>query len=178
MNKAVFLLLILFSPMLSAQDLASYWVVDEQWRMQRLAQVQFGLLLPPSPFTTDGCSGGMSRGWETISSIYPRFGQQFGKRPPWESCCHDHDRQYWLGETQDGYVRRLEADQQLRACVIAQVPQATDSIMAETGLSAAEVADIFRFAGNIMYLAVRVGGKPCSGLPWRWGYGWAACARP
>ena len=28
---------------------------------------------------------------------------------------------------------------------------------------------------SLMYRAVRLGGIPCSGLPWRWGYGWPEC---
>jgi hypothetical protein len=33
----------------------------------------------------------------------------------------------------------------------------------------------FRVIGDLMYFAVRAGGKPCSPFPWRWGYGWPNC---
>ena len=39
------------------------------------------------PFTTDGCSGGMSIIWRFIS----------GHNPPWEGACIIHDRAYWMG---------------------------------------------------------------------------------
>ena len=42
-------------------------------------------------------------------------------------------------------------------------------------LSTEEVARIYKVIGDLMYRAVRIGGVPCSGLPWRWGYGWPEC---
>jgi len=39
------------------------------------------------PFTTDGCSGGMSWFWKTF----------LRKPPPWEDLCVEHDRLYWQG---------------------------------------------------------------------------------
>jgi hypothetical protein len=107
--------------------------------------------LPPTPFTTDGCSGLMSFFWRTV----------LHKPPPWESCCVDHDRAYWIG----GAKRlRLEADAKLMRGVI------------DNG---------HPYWAVIMFIAVRIGG----GLPlpsvrrveerWRvffggvrWGYGW------
>lgn len=44
-------------------------------------------MLERKPFTTDGCSGGMSWFWETF----------FNKLPPWEDLCIKHDREYWHG---------------------------------------------------------------------------------
>jgi hypothetical protein len=37
------------------------------------------------------------------------------------------------------------------------------------------VGFIYQGIADLMYRAVRLGGIPCSGLPWRWGYGWPAC---
>ena len=56
------------------------------------------------PFTTDGCSGGMSWFWRKI----------FSKPPPWEDLCIDHDHTYWAGGTK---AERLEADRELAAGV-------------------------------------------------------------
>lgn len=39
------------------------------------------------PFTTDGCSAGMSAGWKLL----------FGQLPPWQGHCVAHDRLYWAG---------------------------------------------------------------------------------
>jgi len=30
---------------------------------------------------------------------------------------------------------------------------------------------------EIMYRAVRLGGAPCTTLPWRWGFGWPKCEK-
>lgn len=43
----------------------------------------------PAPFTTDGCSGGMS--WT--------YGILFNKDLPWHGACVEHDRAYWYGGT-------------------------------------------------------------------------------
>jgi len=39
------------------------------------------------PFTTDGCSGGMSLLWRKV----------IGHPPPWEDLCVEHDRAYHVG---------------------------------------------------------------------------------
>lgn len=59
---------------------------------------------PDYPFTTDGCSGGMSRLWRRL----------FKTPPPWEGCCEAHDRLYWRGGTAQ---QRSMADYKLMACV-------------------------------------------------------------
>lgn len=43
------------------------------------------------PFTTDGCSGGMSWLWRKIAR----------RAPPWEGACVEHDRAYWQGGTRE-----------------------------------------------------------------------------
>ena len=45
----------------------------------------------------------------------------------------------------------------------------------EYGLSVDQVEVLYDSIAGLMYRAVRIGGVPCSGLPWRWGYGWPAC---
>ncbi len=59
------------------------------------------------PFTTDGCSGGMSASYRLL----------FRKPPPWEGCCVAHDRVYWQGGTADS---RKQADKALYLCVKAR----------------------------------------------------------
>jgi hypothetical protein len=49
------------------------------------------------PFTTDGCSGGMTAGWQFISH----------KPPPWNDCCVTHDKAYWAGGSS---AQRKQAD--------------------------------------------------------------------
>ena len=56
------------------------------------------------PFTTDGCSGGMSASWRLI----------FRRAPPWEGECVEHDRAYHAGGTR---AERVEADRILAAAV-------------------------------------------------------------
>ncbi len=52
------------------------------------------------PFTTDGCSGGMSWFWRTF----------LGHPPPWEGDCVEHDKAYWEGGTKE---QRRKADLKL-----------------------------------------------------------------
>ena len=117
---------------------------------ERLTQLMLDPHIALDPFQTDGCSGGMSASWRGLVKRFPSLAKH-GKQPPWEACCIQHDKQYWLGG--DAAMRKA-ADLTLKQCV------------ANRGYP--EVA-------RVMYAAVRVGGKPCSGLPWRWGYGWPAC---
>ena len=58
----------------------------------------------PEGFTTDGCSGMMSRFWrKTLKRI-----------PPWEWCCVEHDFHYWRGGF---FMDRPHADRALFVCV-------------------------------------------------------------
>ncbi|HEU5323093.1 MAG TPA: hypothetical protein VFX28_19970, partial [Methylomirabilota bacterium] len=62
--------------------------------------------VPPSPFTTDGCSG-----WPD------------GR---WQACCVEHDLVYWCGGTAE---ERRQADARLRACVASTGRPATAAVM-------------------------------------------------
>lgn len=62
---------------------------------------------PDTPFTTDGCSGGMSWLWRKV----------LDKSPPWEGACIEHDKAYWYGGTKQ---QRLNADRQLASQVALQ----------------------------------------------------------
>jgi hypothetical protein len=119
-----------------------------------------------APFVSDGCSGGMSDFWAAAAAGIPAFERLAGLQPPWESCCTVHDRAYHdaggATEAAASAVARLQADAALRQCIAATAPgpdrQATWDAIAEA-----------------MFQAVRLGGLPCTGLSWRWGYGFAQC---
>lgn len=96
------------------------------------------------PFTTDGCSGGMSWAWRRLT----------GRPPPWEGACVDHDRVYHRGGT---------ASDRLAADVLLML-----SVAAGAGNSDHRGRPYLAIA---MFLGVRLGGAPWWPLPWRWGYG-------
>lgn len=148
----------------------------ETWRMQRLAQVQTDPAVEIEPFTTDGCSGGMSDAWLYMARWFPSFKARYGETPPWQDCCVQHDKLYWRGATDAGYERRLEADRALRQCV-QQVGRTNSASLAEEhDLDREQVERGFEIASQLMYRAVRIGGEPCTVFPWRWGYGWPPCS--
>lgn len=113
-------------------------------------------------FQTDGCSGGQSARWRRFATHSDWFSKRFGPAPPWESCCLAHDQKYHNAAksttADDSFNNRLRADQALRICV------------AQTGDSGGYPA-----MANLMYLSVRLGGGPCTGFSWRWGFGLAPC---
>jgi hypothetical protein len=133
-----------------------------------------------APFRSDGCSGGLSTGWAFISATLPTIARRHGHRPPWENCCIAHDRAYHLGGASDGdakasFEARRTADEELRVCVIRTGEDRLDALSAGYGLNREEVSRLYRTIADIMYRAVRLGGAPCSGLAWRWGFGWPQC---
>jgi len=132
-----------------------------------------------APFTTDGCSGGMSATWKTVAEMFPGFAELHEHTPPWESCCVTHDQAYHLGGAvltpKASFDARLEADQILEQCVLATAAENYDMLQAEYGVTVPQIDTAFRMISSAMFDAVRFGGGPCSGLPWRWGYGWPQC---
>ena len=101
-------------------------------------------------FTSDGCSGGMSSLWRAFhrqDSSQERTDQHL----PWLACCLAHDESYWRGGSEQ---QRLDSDVALKQCVKKKGYPKTASLM---------------------YAAVRLGGGPCTGFSWRWGYGWKDC---
>jgi hypothetical protein len=147
----------------------------EELDLSRLSRVQADPAKAIAEFTTDGCSGGLSEGWATLSRLLPAFRTAFGDRPPYEFCCAAHDRAYWRGETVQGYAKRLEADETLRHCVVAYGAQHRAEFAERFHLPEDAIVTNFQAIGDLMYFAVRAGGKPCSPFPWRWGYGWPNC---
>lgn len=133
-----------------------------------------------APFTSDGCSGGMSAAWRIASSAFPVLAQRHGEHPPWESCCIEHDRLYHKGGPRDAnaqgsFEARRAADEQLHQCVIRIGDERVEVLAAEYGLKENEVKSIYQRVADVLYRAVRMGGAPCTGLPWRWGFGWPDC---
>jgi hypothetical protein len=144
--------------------------------MQRLAEAKAGAT--PTRFASDGCSAGMSALWSLVAEDVPPFAERFGDRPPWEHCCVSHDWLYWRGATEDGYAARAAADEALRACVTASARALDPGVLGAAPLAGADLEALFARVADLMHAAVRAGGMPCSGLPWRWGYGWPHCALP
>ena len=133
----------------------------------------------PNPFTTDGCSGGLSSTWQAVAAYWPQFARDHQQQPPFELCCVSHDRAYHqAGAAQvavDSYAARLAADRALQLCVV-ETGQARQAELAVLyGVSELQVAEAYELLAGSLYYAVRFGGGPCSGLSWRWGYGYEAC---
>jgi hypothetical protein len=183
--RAFGLALILFSPcMARAQDAQSLVLLDDlEFRIEvgqheRLIKRRVGATR--SAFASDGCSGNLSTGWELVSKTLPAVAKHHGDRPPWEPCCIAHDRLYHEGgapnlDAKGSFVARRTADEQLRLCVIRTGEDRLDALSADYKLSRDEVSRAYRMIAELMYRAVRFGGGPCTGLAWRWGFGWPQC---
>lgn len=132
-----------------------------------------------APFTTDGCSGGLSQVWALVAENFPDFHETHADEPPWQGCCVTHDRAYHnAGGAQDAatsYSARLHADEILRGCVIQTADARMDDLMSLYDVDEDQVRAAYNTIAGAMYLAVRFGGAPCSGLPWRWGFGYPQC---
>ncbi len=146
----------------------------EEFRLTQLAVAQSNGEL--APFSTDGCSGNLSASWALLAKQIPQMKVELGEKPPWEDCCVAHDRAYWRGEVEDGFNLRLVADRQLRQCVVDTGARLAPDWSSRFSLSEAQVEQGFSVTAELMFQAVRLGGQPCSLLPWRWGYGWPGCA--
>jgi len=130
-----------------------------------------------SPFETDGCSGNVSEGWtsavKTLSNISDDFSKKYSdqKNIPFESAGISHDKIYHQGV--GGYVSRLNAGNQLRADIIKYGINNWQDIIENTPLKTKEeVVFVFEKIAEVIYRSVRVGGFPCSGQPYAWGYGY------
>ncbi|MEM7564913.1 MAG: hypothetical protein AAF353_17975 [Pseudomonadota bacterium] len=171
----VFLPIVFAAPALNANPLNQATRLLENISMQRLHQQQSQPGVIIEPFKSDGCSGGLSESWKTLASLWPEFANAIGDEPPWEYCCTAHDRDYWRGESIEGFDKRLASDTKLRQCVIQSGDDQGASIANRLGLSLSEVKEVFNLTAELMFHAVRIGGGPCTGLAWRWGHGWPGC---
>ena len=145
----------------------------------------------PNAFSSDGCSGGLSTAWRAMSKRFPALAEAHQDSPPWEHCCISHDRAYhwaggnwaggnWAGGAKDApesYALRLAADKALRHCVREAGRERIPELAARYGLTVEQIEAMYKVLAETMFDAVRVGGPPCSGLPWRWGYGYPPCSR-
>lgn len=156
---------------------AAFVALERQQMLQLSAQQQRpGILI--DAFRSDGCSGGMSQSWSYLSNLLPLFAEYAGAEPPWEHCCVAHDRDYWQGETKNGFEERHQSDARLRACVRDTGEQGGAEIAQTLSLPQQEVVEMINLTSELMYQAVRLGGGPCTGLAWRWGHGWPECSAP
>ncbi|MDH3386440.1 MAG: hypothetical protein OEN02_00930 [Gammaproteobacteria bacterium] len=159
-----------------ADVLGDAMMLLENQQMQRLAQQQNRPGVVIGAFRSDGCSGGLSEAWTFVAGISPEFARIIGSKPPWEYCCVAHDESYWRGESDNGFEKRQQADADLRACVRRAGEEQSADIAKRLGLLRQDVLDLIYTTADLMYQAVRLGGGPCTGLPWRWGHGWPECA--
>jgi hypothetical protein len=132
------------------------------------------------PFVTDGCSGGLSDTWRVVADTFPGFADSFENKPPWEICCVVHDRAYHNASdartAQDSFDARLTADQKLRSCVVASGRADRDDFAARFDVPPEQIDTAYETIAGAMFYAVRFGGGPCTGLPWRWGFGFDQCS--
>jgi hypothetical protein len=132
-----------------------------------------------SEFETDGCSGGMSWSWRVVADLFPDFKDVQGAQPPWEACCVTHDQAYHNAggatEAEASFAARLAADEALRQCVASPSQEEIDAVVARYEVAPEQVEMAYELIATSMFNAVRFGGGPCSGLPWRWGFGYPGC---
>lgn len=132
-----------------------------------------------APFTTDGCSGGLSQAWALVARTFPGFAEAHRRQPPWERCCVIHDRAYHAAGPDpaalQGLAARLAADEALRDCVQQTAAGREAELGAAYGMTGEQVRLAYDTIAAAMFLAVRFGGPPCTGLAWRWGYGYPDC---
>ena len=133
-----------------------------------------------APFTTDGCSGGLSIGWKYLAMQVEAVRLTHGNLPPWQACCIEHDHLYHAAvpaesTPEESFSARKQADMELHSCVIDTGFDRATSLSNDYDVSIETVEGLYTTIADLMYRAVRVGGVPCSGLPWRWGYGWPEC---
>jgi hypothetical protein len=147
---------------------------------ERLARTRASRSVTLTPFESDGCSGGLSAGWELLAQALPELTRHHGGQLPWQACCVTHDRAYHAGggrraDARTSYEARYRADEQLRQCVIQTGKKRMPTLIADYGLSRDQVSTLYRTIADVMYRAVRLGGAPCTSLSWRWGFGWPRC---
>ena len=157
--------------------------LERQLELHHHSDLLERMALPDSTlaaFTTDGCSGGLSIGWEYLAGQVENVRDVHGTRPPWEACCITHDRLYHVGavieaSAEESFVARKQADLALLSCVVETGKTRQEELTVKYDVSAGTVETLYAAIAELMYRAVRIGGIPCSGLPWRWGYGWPEC---
>ncbi|MEX0277958.1 MAG: hypothetical protein AB3N19_10600 [Ruegeria sp.] len=134
---------------------------------------------PLTGFETDGCSGGLSSSWRLVADTFPKFSALYEAHPPWENCCITHDRAYHNAagaqNAEDSFDARLAADDALRACVKSHGEDHAQDYAVRYDMTPDQIRSVHSITAEAMFMAVRFGGGPCSGLPWRWGFGYSGC---
>jgi hypothetical protein len=78
-------------------------------------------------------------------------------------------------DAQASFEARLRADEALKLCVVETGQRRLAEIASVYNVEETSVREAYRAISNALFIAVRFGGAPCSGLPWRWGYGYPDC---
>lgn len=148
---------------------------SEAKQMEQLALTKERYQL--SEFTSDGCSGGISAGWENASKQKEQLPFALDERYfsvdtiPFEAACTEHDRAYHQGT--GGYVGRLQADNELRDAIMRYGITEAEQIAARYNLATPEQAVyLYEIIAEAVYRGVRLGGAPCTGKQYAWGYGY------
>ncbi|MEX0366620.1 MAG: hypothetical protein AB3N22_11155 [Ruegeria sp.] len=172
--RALSVTLILLAGPIMAQDLAKTMELPAHNALMALRD-KAGL----SKFESDGCSGGLSTTWRLVSDTFPEFAAAHEASPPWEECCVIHDRAYHeaagAASADESYDARIVADWALRACVMEKGELRAEDLAERYEVTPDQVRAAYETIAGAMYLAVRFGGGPCTGLPWRWGFGYPGC---
>ena len=182
MRAAVLTIALMVPQIALSQDDSAMLKVQRSLEMPAHRTLQSVISAPDtklSAFETDGCSGGMSWSWRAVADLFPDFEAAQGARPPWEQCCVIHDRAYHnaAGATTaaQSFEARLSADQALQACVVEQGEAQVKDLALRYEVSEDNIRLAYDMIATSMFNAVRFGGGPCSGLPWRWGFGYPGC---
>jgi hypothetical protein len=132
-----------------------------------------------TPFETDGCSGGLSTAWRVVANLFPDFAETHRDIPPWEACCVSHDRLYHNAagakSAEDSFTARFNADEALRQCVMTKGATRVPELAQVYDVEPIAIERAYETIGSAMFSVVRFGGGPCTGLPWRWGFGYPGC---
>ena len=155
----------------------TFSTTTEQEQMEQLEAMKAVTSL--SVFASDGCSGGISTSWNTAMANYDStiglVSSNYADVTilPFESACITHDKAYHQGV--GGYTARLQADRQFRADIIEYGITNAADIQERANLASPEHAvRLYEFIADTVYRGVRLGGAPCTGEAYAWGYGYGA----
>ena len=146
-------------------------------RHERLAATRKAAGVTLAPFVSDGCSGGQSAGWALASSRFDFLLSVMAATRHRESCARSMTKSATRADrqmpTQRPALKRGVSQTSNCAHAYAGLARSERKIlMTEYGLGRDEVTLLYRGIADAMYRAVRLGGAPCTRLPWRWGFGW------